>query len=167
MRSRFLIRTSFLLAFAVCSLFLAAPQARAQFFGSTSFISATTIPQASRIQTTDLVKLLKGPASARPMVLQVGSHVMYQQAHIPGSQYAGPGANAGGLKLLTSTVASVPKDRFIVLYCGCCPWGHCPNVGPAYKRLHELGYTNVKVLYLADNFGDDWVNKGYPVVRGQ
>jgi hypothetical protein len=26
-----------------------------------------------------------------------------------------------------------------------------------------MGFTNVKVLYLANNFGADWVDKGYPV----
>jgi hypothetical protein len=40
-------------------------------------------------------------------------------------------------------------------------------VGPAYARLHDLGFTNVKVLYMANNFGDDWVAKGYRVEQGQ
>ncbi len=100
------------------------------------------------------------------MVLQVGSHIMFGQAHIAGSHYAGPGSQPTGLQLLERTVASAPKSGFIVLYCGCCPWNHCPNVGPAYKKLHDLGFTNVKVLYLANNFGDDWVNKGYQVEQG-
>jgi hypothetical protein len=30
-----------------------------------------------------------------------------------------------------------------------------------------MGFTNVKVLYIADNFGADWVNKGYPVAKGE
>jgi hypothetical protein len=30
-----------------------------------------------------------------------------------------------------------------------------------------LGYTRVKVLYVADNFGNDPVNLGYPVVMGR
>jgi hypothetical protein len=29
-----------------------------------------------------------------------------------------------------------------------------------------MGFTNVKVLYLASNFGADWTDKGYPVERG-
>jgi hypothetical protein len=29
-----------------------------------------------------------------------------------------------------------------------------------------MGFTNVKVLYLASNFGVDWVDKGYPVAKG-
>jgi hypothetical protein len=31
----------------------------------------------------------------------------------------------------------------------------------------DLGFTNVRVLYLANNFGDDWVNKGYPAIKGK
>jgi hypothetical protein len=33
----------------------------------------------------------------------------------------------------------------------------------AYEQLLHLGFTNVKVLYIAQNFGQDWVQKGYPV----
>jgi hypothetical protein len=29
-----------------------------------------------------------------------------------------------------------------------------------------MGFTNVKVLYIANNFGADWVEKGYPVAKG-
>ena len=54
-----------------------------------------------------------------------------------------------------------------MIYCGCCPWSHCPNVAAAYDTLHALGFTQVKVLYIAENFGDDWVNQGYPVAKGQ
>jgi hypothetical protein len=113
-----------------------------------------------------LDRLLQGSAKSKPTVLQVGSHVMFGEAHIPDARYAGPGSQPSGLQLLESTASPLPKNEFIVLYCGCCPWNHCPNVGPAYKRLHDLGFTNVKVLYLANNFGADWVDKGYRVARG-
>ena len=36
-----------------------------------------------------------------------------------------------------------------------------------YRLLHGLGFTRVKVLYLADNFGTDWASKGYPVERSR
>jgi len=29
-----------------------------------------------------------------------------------------------------------------------------------------MGFTNVKVLYISNNFGTDWVSKGYPVAKG-
>jgi thiosulfate/3-mercaptopyruvate sulfurtransferase len=64
-------------------------------------------------------------------------------------------------------VKALDRSQFIVLYCGCCPWIKCPNIRAAYQQLHSLGFTRVKVLYLATNFGTDWVNKGYPVARGR
>ena len=130
-------------------------------------ISASTIPSAQLIQPAELNKILQGPASARPLVLQVGFRMMYQEAHIAGAEYAGPGASADGLKVLHDRVQSLPHNKFIVIYCGCCPWTKCPNIGAAYKELHAMGFTHVKALYLADNFGTDWVSHGYAVAHGQ
>ncbi|HEY3628525.1 MAG TPA: rhodanese-like domain-containing protein [Terracidiphilus sp.] len=129
--------------------------------------SALSIPQAQLLQPEELVRILKVTEKEKPTLLQVGSRVMFSQVHIPGSEFAGPGSTQSGIQSLEDTVSALPKNRRIILYCGCCPWDHCPNVGPAYKRLHELGFTNVKVLYLAHNFGDDWVSKGYPAVKGK
>jgi hypothetical protein len=28
-----------------------------------------------------------------------------------------------------------------------------------------MGFTNVKALYIANNFGTDWVDKGYPSLK--
>lgn len=118
------------------------------------------------IQPAELVKALRGPANRKPLLIQVGFRTLYEQAHIPGSEYIGPTSEPQGLQELHKRVQALPRNRFIVLYCGCCPWSHCPNVRPAYKELREMGFSNVKVLYIADNFGADWVNKGYPVTRG-
>jgi rhodanese-related sulfurtransferase len=130
-------------------------------------LSAMTIPQADQIQPAELVKMLKLPGNQQPVVFQVGSFVMFQQAHIPNAGFAGPGSQTNGSILLKKFAAPLAKNKLIVIYCGCCPWNRCPNVGPSYKYLHDLGYTNVKVLYLANNFGDDWVSKGYPVEKGE
>jgi thiosulfate/3-mercaptopyruvate sulfurtransferase len=129
--------------------------------------SALTIPQGDLIQPEALVALLQGKASDKPLVLQVGSHVLFSQAHIRGSEYAGPGSQAAGLQLLRDRVAGLSKGKPIVLYCGCCPWNRCPNMAPAFHLLGDLGFTHVKALYLANNLGTDWVDKGYPVERGQ
>ena len=134
---------------------------------ASSALSATTVPEAQQVQPADLAQMLKSDTAVRPLVVQVGSHVMFAQAHIHGSVFAGPGSQTAGLQLLAKAVASIPKDKLIVIYCGCCPWNHCPNIGPAYKRLRDLGFTNVKVLYIAHNFGDDWVAKGYGADKGE
>ncbi|MBI1740744.1 MAG: rhodanese-like domain-containing protein [Acidobacteriales bacterium] len=103
---------------------------------------------------------------AKPLLFHVGSHMLYVQAHIPGSEYLGASSTSQGIQNLAKRVSDLPKKTAIVLYCGCCPWSHCPNVNPAYDTLRQMGFTNVKVLYLANNFGTDWVDKGYPVAKG-
>ena len=130
-------------------------------------LSASTIPQDHLIQPDALNRLLKGQPEKKPAIFHVGPRVMFAQAHIPGAEYAGPGSQAAGIQSLENVVSGLPKDKQIVLYCGCCPWDRCPNVGPSYKRLTQLGFSHVRVLYLANNFGDDWVSKGYPSVKGK
>lgn len=119
------------------------------------------------IQPAELNKILQGPAKGRPLIIQVGFRTMYEQAHIPGSEYVGAASSAEGLRELHRQVRGLPQSRFIVLYCGCCPWSHCPNVQPAYKELQSMGFRNVRVLYIESNFGADWVDRGYPVSKGQ
>ena len=128
---------------------------------------ATSIPSSHLINPEELVKFLQATQGEKPLMLQVGSYALYAQAHIPGSEYVGPVTSEAGMQQLHRQVDSLPKKKFIVLYCGCCPWTHCPNVKPADDALRAMGFTNVKVLYIAHNFGADWVEKGYPVAKGQ
>ncbi len=119
------------------------------------------------IDPADLLELLQSPRGEKPLILNVGPHLLYMQAHIPGSEYIGAGSDSQGIESLRRRVKSLDRKTSIVLYCGCCPWSHCPNVKPAYNELHKAGFTHVKVLYIAGNFGDDWVYKGYPTIKGQ
>lgn len=128
---------------------------------------ASLIPSSRLINPDELVKILQSAKGERPLMIQVGSHVLYTQAHIPGSEYIGPASNESGLQALRKRVEPLPRKKFIVLYCGCCPWSHCPTVKPADEALHTMGFTNVKVLYIPGNFGMDWVEKGYPVAKGE
>jgi len=127
---------------------------------------ASLIPSSRLINPDELVKILQSAKGEKPLMIQVGSHVLYTQAHIPGSEYIGPGSSESGLQSLRKRVESLPRKTFIVLYCGCCPWNHCPNVKPADDALHAMGFANVKVLCIPGNFGMDWVEKGYPVAKG-
>ena len=124
------------------------------------------IPAADLINTQDLVKILQSPKGERPLLIYVGFRFPYTQAHLPGSEYYGPAANEATVQQLRKRVEGLARSRFIVVYCGCCPWNHCPNVKPAYAALHNLGFTKLKVLYIPDNLGTDWVNRGYPVEKG-
>lgn len=112
-----------------------------------------------------VAKILPTAKGKKAVVIQVGFYNLYAQAHIPNSEYLGPASKPEGLEKLRKRVESLPHDQFIILYCGCCPWVHCPNIKPAYEALHAMGFTNVKVMHIADNFGTDWVNKGYPTTR--
>jgi thiosulfate/3-mercaptopyruvate sulfurtransferase len=127
---------------------------------------ASLIPASRLINPDELVKVLRSSKGEKPLMFQVGSHVLYSEAHIPGSEYIGPASSESGLQQLRKRVESLPRNKFIIIYCGCCPWGHCPNVKPADDALHAMGFTHVRVLYIANNFGGDWVEKGYPVAKG-
>jgi thiosulfate/3-mercaptopyruvate sulfurtransferase len=129
-------------------------------------MQASLIPGSRLINPDELIKVLQSSKGEKPLVIQVGSHVLYSQAHIPGSEYIGPASSESGTQQLRKRVESLPRNRFIVIYCGCCPWSHCPNIKPADDALHALGFTNVRALYIANNFGADWVNKGFPVAKG-
>lgn len=130
-------------------------------------VSATEIPRDRLIQPEQLNRELQTHEDHAPLILQVGSHVLFEEAHIPGAEYAGPDSRPAGLNLLRSRVARLPRTSAIVIYCGCCPWGHCPNIGPAWRLLHQMGFTQVRALYIADNFGADWVDRGYRVAKSQ
>ena len=98
-----------------------------------------------------------------PPIFHVGFEALYHGAHIPGSIFAGPGSKPA---ILLAAVSKLPKKSEIVLYCGCCPWEHCPNIQPAAKALADHGYTKVRLLEIPTNLKTDWVDKGYPISKG-
>jgi thiosulfate/3-mercaptopyruvate sulfurtransferase len=142
----------------VFCLILASAAALAQMADPTA--NAQITPQA-------LVRIMQSNQRAKLLILNVGPHVLFAQAHIDGAEFIGPGSDPRAIEVLKNRVKSEPKAKQIVLYCGCCPWDHCPNIKPAFEELKKLGFTNVKVLYIANNIGADWVDKGYPTTRGQ
>ena len=125
--------------------------------------TAPSIPQTVLIQPAALADQIK--AGNAPVIMQVGFSVLYQQAHIPGAIYAGPGNNEEGIDNLKTQAKNLAKDKALVIYCGCCPWEKCPNIAAAWKELTAEGFKNLKVLYLPHNFGEDWADKGYPVLK--
>jgi len=166
------------LYFAVCLAALAlmstaAAQAPVLFDGTSpipfSFQDASSdeaMPHAALVTPEELSKSLQSATARKPLLLQVGPRSLYAQAHIPGSEYMGAGSSEAGQQQLRKRVKALPHNTPIVIYCGCCPWDHCPNMRPAFQELKALGFSNVKALYIANNFGTDWVDKGYPVAKG-
>lgn len=153
-----------LLSAIVAALLLFASAIYSQSAQTGSFGSAETdaaIPKTDYLQPQKLAEMLREPGP-KPLILQVGSRVLFEEAHITGAEYAGPAGSTQGMNLLGHRVAQLPKDTRIVLYCGCCPWERCPNIRPAYNTLREMGFMRVKVLYLAENFGTNWADQGFP-----
>lgn len=102
---------------------------------------------------------------ARPALFHVGFAVLFRNKHIPDSIYAGPASTPQGLASLKAAVEKLPRDAEIVVYCGCCPWDHCPNIKPAMELLRQMGFTRAKALNVPTNMVKDWFDPGYPSTR--
>ena len=124
------------------------------------------ITHADLIAPSQLNSQLAAVKSGKIVLIHVGFHMMYRMAHIPGSQYAGAASRPDALAELKKLVANLPRNQQIVIYCGCCPFDHCPNIRPAFATLHGMGFARLRVLVLPNNFAADWVDKGYPVGKG-
>ncbi|MFD0750943.1 rhodanese-like domain-containing protein [Mucilaginibacter calamicampi] len=84
---------------------------------------------------------------------------------IKGAIHIGSINESANLEKLKTALKAHAKNTEIVVYCGCCPFGKCPNIRPAYKLLKDLGYTNVKVLNLYVNLRNNWTSAGYPLEK--
>jgi thiosulfate/3-mercaptopyruvate sulfurtransferase len=117
---------------------------------------------------SDLIspKDLAGRLNQGSTIIYVGFPSLYRGAHIPGAVMQGPASKPEALDKLKQFAAGLPKDRKVVLYCGCCPFAQCPNVRPAYSALQGMGFKSLKVLAIEHNFHTDWVSKGYPTEKG-
>ena len=82
---------------------------------------------------------------------------------IKGAVNIGAVEDAKHLAKLKDYLQHVPKDKEVIIYCGCCPLSACPNLRPAYNVLKEMQFSNYKILRLTHNLQEDWIDKGYPV----
>ncbi len=112
------------------------------------------------MEPAELAEIINSPGANKPLIISIGP-----AASIKTSVAIGPGSEAENLNKLAQLVSNEPKTRAIVIYCGCCPFNHCPNVRPAFTKLNELGFKNHKLLNLAKNLKTDWIDKGYPVIE--
>jgi rhodanese-related sulfurtransferase len=134
--------------------------------GAMALLSVGMAADMVLIQPAELAAQLS-PKGAVPIIFHVGPNVLYRGKHIPGAIYAGPASKPEGLEALRTAAGNLPRDRQIVVYCGCCPWSHCPNVKPAVDLLKQMGFTRVKAMYVESNFAKDWIDKGYAVESGR
>jgi hypothetical protein len=122
--------------------------------------------ETKSLQAADLLKELNDSKSP-PIVLFVGFKRLYTSGHIKGAQFHGTGGNPEGLKEIAAWAGSLPRTTNLVIYCGCCPMEHCPNIRPAYTQLAGMGFTKLRVLVLPTSFAVDWADKGYAYEKGQ
>src|SRR5947209_5565867 len=114
--------------------------------------SSSSNPDLPRMQADELVKAMQSVSGQKPVVLYVGPAILYGQGHIRGAELAGPAGRPEGMEKLKARAASLAHDHVVVIYCGCCPYDHCPNIKPAYDELRKLGFSKVRVLYLPTSF---------------
>lgn len=111
------------------------------------------------IEPADLADAITTEKDA-PVIISIGPGAI-----IPNSVDVGMVNNAEGLQKLKAQLKTFDKDKKIVIYCGCCPFEHCPNVRPAIDALKEMKFTNYYLLNLPHNIKTDWIDKGYPVSK--
>jgi len=114
-----------------------------------------------------VAELIAKDQAGKPTVVCVGFRPLYQGAHIPGASFHGAASTTNGIADLKDWARLVPRAANVVLYCGCCPLERCPNLKPAFLALREVGFTNLRVLLLPNDFNTDWIEKGYAVEKGK
>ena len=95
-----------------------------------------------------------------PVVYNVGPGAI-----IPHSIDIGITSEEENLERFKKAISKLPKTTNIVVYCGCCPYDHCPNVRPAIDVLQKMKFINYHLLDLPHNIKTDWIAKGYPVTK--
>ncbi|HEX9509722.1 MAG TPA: rhodanese-like domain-containing protein [Puia sp.] len=106
----------------------------------------------------DLANTINDPKAQQPIIFSIGPGAL-----VKGSIDMGPARDSVNLNKFKLQLSKLPKDALIVIYCGCCPFEHCPNIRPAFTLLNDMKFTRHKLLNIEHNIKTDWINKGYPV----
>ena len=106
----------------------------------------------------ELAAIINDDKSDKPIIFSIGP-----SAIIKGSINIGMTKEKENLDKLKQQLNKLPKDKNIIIYCGCCPFEHCPNIRPAFELLNKMKFTNQKLLNLPHNIKVDWINNNYPV----
>ena len=131
--------------------------------GTSSTVPWTT---AETVSPAGLVsEMARASGADKPVVVCTAPAFLYRNGHVPGASLHGPASTEQGLSDLRNWAQGLSRSTRLVVYCGCCPLDHCPNLRPAFLALRGMGFTRLRVLILPNNFGTDWVEKGYPVEK--
>ena len=107
----------------------------------------------------DLAAIINDPNEKKPVIICVGPGAL-----IRGSMDMGPVNEKVNLEKLKQQLYKLSRDANVVIYCGCCPFEHCPNIRPAFILLNEMKFSNARLLNIEHNLKTDWIAKGYPKV---
>lgn len=105
-----------------------------------------------------LDSVINSSSKEKPLIICVGPSAL-----IKGSVDAGAAKEKENLDKLKQLLSKERKDREIVIYCGCCPFDHCPNIRPAFQMLTEMKFIHPKLLNLPKNLKTDWIDHGYSI----
>lgn len=132
------------------------------YAGAQSFTSKPAIWKKDQlIEPAALMAIMnKSDAAAKPIIYNIGF-----VNDIPHSKNMGAAKDKQKLEQFKKVLSGVPKNSFVVIYCGCCPFEKCPNVKPAYTLLKDLGFTHFRILNLPTSLKADWIDKGYPLAK--
>jgi rhodanese-related sulfurtransferase len=111
------------------------------------------------LQPAELAETLKDNKEI-PVIFSIGPGAV-----VPHSRDMGMIKEEENMKKFKGELEGLPKDTSIIIYCGCCPYEHCPNVRPAIQLLKDMKFTNYKLLDLPHNIKIDWIDKGYPTAQ--
>ena len=117
-----------------------------------------TYPAEKLLDPAKLAEIIKDPKVTKPMIINVGPTPL-----IKGAKFVGAAEDPANKERLKSMVKDLPKNKEIVLYCGCCKLEDCWNIHEAGKIMTSMGFTNYKILNMPEDFTVDWHAKGYPM----
>lgn len=106
----------------------------------------------------ELAKIIKDPKAVKPAIFNVGP-----MPQIKGAVKSGIGASLSGQEQFEYDISKLPKNKEVIVYCGCCKLKTCPNIKPVLDMLNTKGFKNAKVLNLPNNLQEDWIDKGFPM----
>ena len=146
---------SFFSVLLIASVFLPA-------FTLTGFQKSQQEPWSEKqlLAPGELAGIINNPQLKQPIVLCIGPGAV-----IEGSLDIGAAHEKVNYEKLKLQLEKLPRDADIVIYCGCCPFEHCPNIRTAFRLLNEMKFTNQRLLDIPHNIKTDWIDKGYPVIK--
>lgn len=114
--------------------------------------------QKDLIEPSALAAIIANPKAKQAQIFNIGV-----VEDIKGAKNIGGISEKDNLEKFKNTLNSLPKNTFIIVYCGCCPFEKCPNIRPAIGLIKSMGFSNGKLLNLTTNLKQNWIDKGYPL----